>query len=207
MRRDPHPVLHRLRAFVPVAVFGAWIAIVTGWTHGFTAFTSFSAAVEAAGSLPRPAPQFALIDQEGRHLDLGARESGYRLVQVMYLGCHDACPVAMARLQDVVTALADVPVDRLRAVSVSADRDSPAMLRSAWERFGSPPNWSFATPAAGSGDEAFRELGVWVHRRSDGLINHGVDIFLIDPDGQVVAILPAADDPARLTAAVREAIG
>lgn len=198
----------RLGAYLPAAMAaGTWIALGAWWTHGFAAFTSFSAAVEAAGPLPRPAPRFDVIDQEGRSLDLGARGTGYRLVQVMYLNCPDVCPMAMSRLRRVAAALSDVPPSRLRAVSVSADGDPPERLRTAWEAYGSLPNWSFVTPAEGAGGDPFRELGVWVFRRPDGLINHGLDIFLIDPEGRVVRILSADEDPERLTAMVREAVG
>ena len=37
-------------------------------------------------------------------------------------------------------------------------------------------------------DETLARLGVWVTRTSDGRINHAASSFLIDPDGQVVAV-------------------
>ena len=75
----------RLVTWLPAAmVAGAWFVVGAWWTHGFTAFTAFSAAVAAAGPLPRSAPRFEVIDQGGRTIDLGARDGGYRLVQAMY---------------------------------------------------------------------------------------------------------------------------
>jgi protein SCO1/2 len=188
-------------------VVGAWIALGAWWTHGYSAFTAFSAAVAAAGPLPRPAPRFVVIDQAGRTIDLGARDGAYRLIQAMYLRCPDICPLAMSRLQRLAAALSDVSPSRLRAVSVSVDRDPPDRLRAVWEAYGSPSNWSFVTPVDGAGDEALLDLGIWLYRRPDGLINHGVDIFVIDPEGRVVGILPANEDLDRLAAAVREIAG
>ena len=106
----------RLMTWLPATmVAGAWFVVGAWWTHGFTAFTAFSAAVAAAGPLPRSAPRFEVIDQGGRTIDLGARDGGYRLVQAMYLRCPDICPLAMSRLQRLAAALSDVPPSRLRA--------------------------------------------------------------------------------------------
>ena len=209
MTHEPLPSRpRRVLAWLPAAmVAGAWIVLGAWWTHGYAAFTAFSAAVAAAGPLPRPAPRFDVVDQGGRTLALGARDGGYRLVQAMYLRCPDICPLAMSRLQRLAAALSDVPPSRLRAVSVSVDRDPPDRLRAVWEAYGSPPNWSFVTPAGGAGDEPLLQLGIWLYRRPDGLINHGVDIFVIDPEGRVVRILPANEDLDRLATAVREVVG
>lgn len=209
MKHEPRPSRPlRLLAWLPAAVVvGAWIALGAWWTHGYSAFTAFSAAVAAAGPLPRPAPHFEVIDEGGRTIDLGARDGAYRLVQAMYLRCPDICPLAMSRLQRLAAALSDVSPSRLRAVSVSVDRDPPDRLRAVWEAYGSPSNWSFVTPVDGAGDEALLDLGIWLYRRPDGLINHGVDIFVIDPEGRVVGILPANEDLDRLAAAVREIAG
>lgn len=209
MTHEPLPSRpRRVLAWLPAAmVAGAWIVLGAWWTHGYATFTAFSAAVAAAGPLPRPAPRFDVVDQGGRTLDLGARDGGYRLVQAMYLRCPDICPLAMSRLQRLAAALSDVPPSRLRAVSVSVDRDPPDRLRAVWEAYGSPPNWSFVTPAGGAGDEPLLQLGIWLYRRPDGLINHGVDIFVIDPEGRVVRILPANEDLDRLATAVRGVVG
>ncbi len=206
MTGGPRPP--RWRAYAPVVLVGAgWIALGAGWTHGFTAFTSFSAAAVAPGPLPRPAPVFAVIDHEGRGLDLGAAGAPYRLVQAMYVSCPDICPLAMSRLQRLAAKLSDLPASRLVAVSVSVNRDSPERLREVREAYGSPANWSFVTPAEGNGDEALRRLGIWLYRRPDGLINHGVDIFVLDPAGRVVRILPADEELDRLAAILREILG
>jgi len=198
----------RVRTYLPVVlVAGAWIALAAWWTHGFSAFTSFSAAVAEAGPLPRTAPRFEVVDQQGHRLDIGARDTKYRLVQAMYMRCPDACPIAMSRLQRLAVMLDDIAPDRLMAVSVSVDRDPPDRLRSVWQAYGSPANWSFVTPVDGGGDEPLRKLGVFVYRRPDGLINHGVDIFMIDPAGDVIRVLPASEDLDRMAAIVREALG
>ncbi len=198
----------RVRTALPVVlVAGAWLALAAWWTHGFTAFTFFSAAMAEAGPLPRPAPRFPVIDQAGRRLDLGAADGRFRLVQAMYVRCPDLCPLAMSRLQRLAARLADVPPERLMTVSVSVDHDPPDRLHTVWKAYGAPANWTFVTPAEEDGDEALRALGIGIYRRPDGLINHAVDIFVIDPEGRVVRILPADEDLAKTAAAVREVIG
>jgi len=203
------PGSRKAGSYLPVIlVAGAWIALGAWWTHGFSAVTSFSAARVAPGPLPRPAPRFEVIDQAGREFDLGAEEGGFRLVQAMYLRCPDVCPIAMSRLQRLAAALSDIPPSHLRAVSISVDRDTPDRLRTVWEAYGAPSNWSFVTPADGTrDDELLRQLGIWVYRRPDGLINHGVDIFVIDPTGSVVRILSADEGLDQLASSVRGIVG
>jgi len=198
---------HRLTPFLSVmVVLVGWVAVGAVWTHGFAAFTSFSAARVAAGPLPRPAPSFAVIDHEGRNLDLGSAATAFRMVQPMYLSCTTACPIAMSRLHHLAHLLSDIPPERLQAVSVSVDNDPTDAMRSAWEAHGSPANWSFVTPVDGAGDRELRDLGVWLYRRADGLVDHSVDIFVIDPAGQVVRILSVDDDVEQLAATMREVV-
>ncbi len=208
MKDGTRSIRQCLTPFLPVLlVLVGWFTVGSVWTHGFAAFTSFSAARAAAGPLPRQAPPFAVIDHAGRNLDLGGEAIAFRMVQPMYLHCADACPVAMSRLHDLAHTLSDIPPNRLQVISVSVDSDSPEQMRLAWEARGSPSNWSFVAPVAGAGDESLRDLGVWLYRRADGIVNHSVDIFVIDPAGQVVRILSADDDVERLAAAMREVLG
>ncbi len=44
-------------------ILGAGIGLVGAWTLGFSAFTSYSYALNSAGPLPRAAPDISFIDQ------------------------------------------------------------------------------------------------------------------------------------------------
>lgn len=198
--------MKRLAVAVPVVVLGAWIALAGFWTHGFQAFTSFSAARLDAGPLPRPSPPLPVVDESGKRWDVAAAGPQYRLVQAMYLRCPDVCPVAMAKLGRVSRDLkADIP-HRLRVVSLSIDRDSPEMLRQMWEAHGSPEGWSMASLTDADIERTLAKLGVWMFRRPDGLINHGLDVYLVDPGGRVIDVFSPDDDADEVAARVRRVL-
>lgn len=194
------------RFTIPALVVGGWLALVAGWTHRFQAFSSFSAARLAAGPLPRAAPPLIAVDQDGATWDVGAPGGGYRLVQAMYLRCPDVCHIAMGRLAQLTRALADVERSRLRIVSLSIDHDSPAALQQMWRAHGSRSGWTMAALTADPVEPILERLGVYVFRRSDGLINHGVDILLIDPEGRVVRIFSADEGVQAVAEAVRSEV-
>lgn len=188
---------------LPVAVLALWLGVAAAWTHGFRAFTSFSAARVAAGPLPRPAPPLPVVDEEGRRWDVAAPGAQLRLVQAMYLRCPEVCPIAMSRLGGIRRALGELVPNRVQIVSLSVDRDSPAALEQMWRAHGAPAGWSMAALASGSIEETLEELGVWMWRRPDGLISHGVDLFLLDAEGRIVRIFSADDDAGGIAAEIR----
>lgn len=188
---------------IPVAIAAAWLSVAAAWTHGFRAFTSFSAARVAAGELPRPSPPLPVVDERGQRWDVGARSAELRLVQAMYLRCPDVCPVAMSRLGSIRRELGELVPTRVRIVSLSVDRDEPSALGDMWRAHGSPAGWSMAALTGASIEQTLAELGIWMRRRPDGLINHGVDILLLDREGRVVRIFSAEDDASTIAAEVR----
>lgn len=199
-------LLRRAAAAAPVLVLGVWVWLAAWWTHGFRAFTSFSYARVAAGPLPRLAPPLRAIDEHSEHWDVAAPGDAYRLVQAMYLGCPDVCPIAMGRLGSVSRYLADLVPGRLRVVSLSIDHDPPAALRGMWVAHGSHAGWSMASLEDDPVEPTLRRLGVYMFRRRDGIINHGLDIFLLDPKGVVVDVLSPDDDPEAIANRVRRSV-
>lgn len=195
-----------LAIVVPVVVLGAWLGLAGSWTHGFRAFTSFSTARLAAGPLPRPAPPLPVVDESGERWDVAAPSPKYRLVQAMYLRCPDVCPIAMGNLGRVAHDLKEAIPERLRIVSLSVDRDSPESLHAMWKAHGSPVGWSMASLTGSGVDETLATLGVWMFRRSDGLINHGLDLYLIDPRGLVVDVFSPDEDPTAIAARIRQVL-
>lgn len=196
----------RRKLLLPVLMLIAWLGMVSFWTHGFRAFTNFSAARYAAGPLPRPAPPLEVIDQTGKHWDIAQPGSTYHLVQAMYLNCPGVCPIAMAKLGEISRALVDIPTSRLQVLSLSVDHDSASALQAMWKAHGSQSNWSLASLTVSPIEPILEQLGIYMFRRVDGLINHSVDILLIDPQGQVVRVFSADDEVMTTVAAIRSAL-
>ncbi|HWV39954.1 MAG TPA: SCO family protein [Vulgatibacter sp.] len=194
----------KLRSLVPVAVAAVCLVALASWTHGFRAFTSFSAARVGAGQLPRPAPPLEAVDEQGVRFDVAEPGPSLRLVQAMYLRCPDVCPVAMARLSLIRRSLGELAPERVRIVSLSVDADPPSALRDMWRAHGSPRGWTMASLVGDAVEETLERLGIWVFRRKDGLINHATDILLLDREGRVVRVFSADEDPEAIAEQVRE---
>jgi protein SCO1/2 len=173
-----------------VAVF----AVVGWWTHGFRAFTTDSAALVAAGPLPRPAPPLAFTATTGGRDSLAAYQGRYVLLTFMYLHCPDVCHLVTARLHGAIATLqGNLVPGRLVFLSVSLDpaRDDPAAIAGHWSAMGAGPGWvagALATDAGRLPEPALRRLGVWLTHGPGGRINHSASSFLIDPAGNVVAV-------------------
>lgn len=193
----------------PVLVLSIWMALLSWWTAGFTAFTTYSHTLYAAGPLPRAAPSFQIRDQFGVLRDTAAFRGSYLLLQFSYLSCGDVCPLTMAAFHQVHQAFRDRMPGELVLLTVSVDpaRDTPDKLFDAWSRYGRPAGWHMAALASPLDEHIqadLERLGVWVSRRGDDDFNHPALAFLLDPDGQVVAVVRATADGRSILAALQE---
>ncbi len=181
---------------VPLLVLLGVVAILGWWTHGLKVFTSYSATLIEAGPLPRQAPPLRFIDTaSGEIVDATRAEPAYRLIQFFYANCPAACPLAMGRIHGIKAALGDLVPTQVQIVSLSFDHDSPEALREMWVAHGRQADWTIAPLIDPHPEELLRRLGVLVIRRDDGLINHGLDLFLLDSQGQVRAVFSPDDRP------------
>lgn len=190
--------LWKLGPLAPLLLIGA---IVGWWTHGLRAFTSYSAALVEAGPLPRPAPPLRFVDMEGKVDDAARSEPRFRLVNFFYARCPEACPLAMGRIHRIQAALG--ATSDVRIVSLSFDHDSPEQIRRMWAAHGEPAGWAMGVLTDPLPERLLRRLGVVMVRRDDGLINHSLDLFLIDAEGQVRAVFSPDDAPEVVASTIR----
>jgi len=179
------------RIIPPLLIVVAWAGMLSWWTSGFSAFTTFSHTLKAAGPLPRPAPVFHIRDQFGAVHDTDDFGGSYVLLQFSYLSCGDVCPLSMADFQRVQAALQRSMPGELLLLSISfdPDRDTTQRLFDTWRYHGRPTGWYMAaldSPLDDNIQADLQRLGVWVSRRDDSLFNHSAQTFLVSPDGQVV---------------------
>ncbi len=197
------PTRKTLLNLVPLVLAFVFIAILGWWTHGLQAFTSYSATLIEAGPIPRQAPPLHFIDSTGKLADAARGEPAYSLVQFFYASCPEACPLAMGRMHRIETALGDLLPARVRILSLSFDHDSPELLHKMWIAHGSPPGWTMGMLVEPHPDELLRRLGVLVIRRNGGLINHSLDLFLLDAEGQVRAVFAPDEAPGDIASTIR----
>jgi protein SCO1/2 len=179
----------------PLALVLFFVAVLGWWTHGLKAFTSYSAALIEAGPLPRQAPALRYVDAAGKVEDAARAQPRFRLVNFFYARCPEACPLAMGRIHRIQAALGDLVPGQVRIMSLSFDDDSPEQIQQMWVAHGEPASWTMGVLVDPHHDELLRRLGVLVIRRRDGLINHSLDLFVIDSEGQVRAVFSPDDPP------------
>jgi protein SCO1/2 len=134
------------------------------------------------------APDFALVDQDGRPVSLAALRGRVVLLDFVYTSCRGPCPILTGIHRHVRDGLSETQRAAVQLVSITLDpaHDTPAVLR-AWadERRLETQGWSFATGATGDVDAVARAYGVGSVRQPNGEIEHTVATFLIDRDGNI----------------------
>lgn len=140
---------------------------------------------------------FTLTDQDGRTVtdrDLAGR---YRIVYFGYTFCPDVCPTDVQNIaaglrlleqDDAALAQRIVPV----FVTIDPARDTPAVLKRFVAAF--HPRLVGLTGSADAIARVAKEYGIYFARgagNADGyLMDHSRQIYLFDPDGKPLALLP-----------------
>ena len=152
----------------------------------------------ASGTLLVPSralADFSLLDQQGRSFGSANLRGHWSLMFFGYTNCPDFCPATLATLAAVEkrmrTEVSPLP-PQVIFVSVDAKRDTPAQLAKYVPYFDA--EFIGLTAADQPAIEALaKEWGVAVSIRpaTDGnyTVDHSAAIFVIDPKGDVAAIL------------------
>ncbi|KQT35062.1 electron transporter [Sphingomonas sp. Leaf412] len=139
----------------------------------------------------------ALIDQNGRAFGDAQLAGKYRIVYFGYTFCPDVCPVDVQNIsaamkvleqRDAALAARIVPV----FITVDPARDTPAVLRQFAGNF--HPRLVALTGTPAQTAAIAKAFGIYFARgRGNGngyLMDHGRQIYLMDPQGKPLALLP-----------------
>lgn len=145
---------------------------------------------------------FTLIDQDGRTVTDRSFARRYRLMYFGYTFCPDVCPQDMANVgaglkllerSDPALAKRVVPV----FVTVDPGRDTPAVLKQFVANFHPRMVGLTGNPQAlGAAEKAYA-----VYAKKGGttpggyLMDHTRQVYLMDPDGRPLALVPAEQGP------------
>nr|CRH04870.1 Putative electron transport protein SCO1/SenC [Candidatus Magnetococcus massalia] len=145
---------------------------------------------------PRPLRPFELQDHEGKPFSNARFKGRWSLIFFGYTHCPDICPTSMnlmAELFEVLKERGEVKPYQGLFVSVDPDRDELKLLKDYVGYF----NPTFigikgdvkktASLAADMGAVYYREPG---GTPKDYLIAHSAKMHVVDPDGQMIALLP-----------------
>ena len=191
------------------------VMLVFGLTVGRQVFWSDTSAPVPAPNLsqyntyvyeqPRQLADFTLTNEQGETVTREDLKGRWTFVFVGYTNCPDICPVAMANLRQTDQLLsAELPQPDYLLVTADPEHDTPEQLKAYTGFFGE--NFHGLT-----GDlETLRQLAqsvsaVFVHREVDGqlLVDHSGHFALLNPDGQLQALIQPPHEPKNLVQAFK----
>ncbi len=135
-----------------------------------------------------PAPEFLLVDQNGRTLALSELRGKVVLLDFIFTRCPGPCPILTSTHVALQRRLPPDVAARTRFVSVSLDPeyDTPHELRRYAEARGADlRSWSFLTGEPHAVADVIDRYGIGRLREPDGTLNHTIATFLIDTEGRI----------------------
>ncbi|MFW5825806.1 MAG: SCO family protein [Marinobacter sp.] len=156
---------------------------------------------------PRPLADFTLTGEQGNDVSREDLQGRWTFVFVGYTHCPDICPATMSTLRQTDKRLPpELPQPDYLLVSADPERDTPEQLRKYLNFFGE--NFHGLTGDIDVTRELAKSVGAtFVHREdADGetLVDHSGHLTLINPEGDIVAVIQPPHDPDGLVKAYRE---
>ncbi len=189
------------KILTPVVVLLICITVIWKWTLGFSSFTIFSYTLNTRGQLPRQFPDLQLVSHEGNVFHVSADDK-YVLINFVYLNCPYVCHKVNNQIEDIYSFFGRTTIPAtLEFVTVSFDLDSDGIEKISRYRshFGDGTGrWTFALPYRlnqADFDRVLHQIGVWKYTvPATGVINHGIYLFLLDPDNRIVRVFDPGTD-------------
>ncbi len=146
-------------------------------------------------AIDSPAPPFDLADADGGAVNLSDFADRIVVLNFIFAGCTDVCPLHSALIADVQSKVNATPMkDMVQFITVTTDPeiDTADVLKSYGEAHGlDPQNWMFLTRRPGDPEDATRALSEIYNVRfeplDDGQQMHGVVTHVIDRGGRFAA--------------------
>ena len=132
------------------------------------------------------APEFTLIDTEGKKVSLTDLRGQVVVLTFIFTSCGDTCPVLIAKLVGIQRKLSAElkPKVFFAAITVDSDRDTPDVLkRYAQAHSADPARWAFLTGSREEIAEVTRHYGIYNKKQTQGDVDHTFLTSLIDAQG------------------------
>jgi protein SCO1 len=136
-------------------------------------------------ALPKiaPAPEFALISQDGAPVKLTDYRGKVVALTFIFTLCANTCPVLTPMMSFVQDQLGSDFGKKIHFVSITVDpeRDTPAVLKEYAQAFGANlSGWSFLTGTPDAIREVTRRYGIFAAKTTNGSIDHTFLTSIID---------------------------
>jgi protein SCO1 len=131
------------------------------------------------------APNFSLVDQDGRIVSVAAQRGRWVVVSFLYTHCPDVCPLIAARLnRALVTATGRQTGLRVLAVSVDPAGDSPKAVRRYVLVHRLAPGFRWLIGSRKELARVWKDYHVAALPGPRGTVTHSAVSFLVDPSGR-----------------------
>ena len=148
---------------------------------------------------PSAAPDFALRDQNGRTVRLGAQRGKVVMLTFLYTHCPDACPLTAIHIDEALDALGQRRRDVVvLAVTVDPRGDTPAAVDTFVRSHRLRPQFHYLTGARTSLARIWRRYGVTPLTTSGPDPDHTLYILLLDRTGTTRVLFDALAKPAAM---------
>ncbi len=159
---------------------------------------------------PRPAPELRLESAGGGEWSLRDQRGKAVLVYFGYTHCPDICPGTLSLFKQVKKELGREAARTVFVfVSVDPERDTPSVLKKYLSFF--DPSFVGLTGSPGQVAAAARAWGVVAEKESPDpsgayYVTHTTAVFLVDPEGRLVALYPFGVKPDAIAEDVRRVL-
>jgi protein SCO1/2 len=133
-----------------------------------------------------PAPEFALISQDGAPVKLADYRGKVVAVTFIFTLCADTCPVLTPMMSFVQDQLGANFGEKIHFVSITVDpeRDTPEVLKEYAQVFGANlSGWSFLTGTPDAIRDVTGRYGIFAAKTANGSIDHTFLTSIIDQRG------------------------
>lgn len=146
--------------------------------------------VAATESLPKikPAPDFALTNQDGKRLVLKDLRGKVLAITFIFASCADTCPLLTAKMVGIQNQLGAAFGPQVYFVSISVDpeRDTPEVLTRYAERYkANSAGWAFLTGTPAEIRDVAKRYGVYYKKTPRGDVDHTFLTSLVDRNGEL----------------------
>ena len=167
-----------------------WVSHLLEWAFGMKA--AVGDAPSAGWMEPKPAPDFRLVDQDGRGITLQDYRGKVVLVNFITTDCGNSCS-SMKELKILAKTLGGKMGKEVVFLSISLDpaRDSPEALKAFGQRWGIRSGWKLLTGSTKAVEELASAYGVYVKRIEANPTNHhqnleyGDVVIFLDQEGRL----------------------
>ena len=193
----------RLRVVLPVLAVtaaagigaGAAVSLLSRSSSGSVSNASASAPVESWAAGARPAPAFALRDQNGRAVSLASLRGKPAVITFLDPLCRNVCPLETQVLNRAVSSLPAGQRPEIVAISVNRWGNARANLVEDVQRWRLTADWRWAVGAPAALTAAWQGYGIGVQATTKTItgvevheITHTLASYIVDGTGHERAL-------------------